>query len=85
MVLIVCVAIWRSLLKGVGRKQSLLIAKLQPEQVPLALERVKRWYRQRIATYKREHPQVPQVVRPVAASPRHRDGFIGLGRKHSGS
>lgn len=68
--------IWRSLLKGVRRKEALKRARLKPEQIPAAFVRVKGWYADRIAAYQREQARqakLPQAVRPVApVAPRRR-------------
>lgn len=77
--------IWRSLLKGVRRKEAVKLARLKPEQVPAALKRVHGWYQARIAAYKREQARqakLPQVVRPVvpvAASARR--GWWPFGKR----
>ena len=62
--------IWRSLLKGVRWQEALAVAGLNEAQGQQRLETVRRWYAQRLATYKRQRaqaPQPPKVVRPIAA------------------
>ena len=58
--------VWRSLLKGVRMEQALALAQMASDEVEPALERVRRWYAQRLDAY-----TVPLRVRtPVPARPR---------------
>ena len=67
--------VWRSLLKGVRRAQAVALSGLRDEQIEPALARVRRWYQQRIDTYKQRKQAQPKVVRPVVAPPAKRGWF----------
>ena len=53
--------VWRSLLKGVRRAETMALGHLSDEHYERGVVRVRRWYAQRIAAYKLQ----PHVVRPV--------------------
>ena len=63
----------RSLLKGVRRAEAMRLAGVNDQEMTQALVRVKRWYDQRLAAYKRQqeyerqHPKVVRAVVPAAA------------------
>jgi hypothetical protein len=56
--------VWRSLLKGVRKAETMALGHFSEEQYSHGVERVRKWYDTRIAQYKASKPKV-QVVRPV--------------------
>lgn len=62
--------VWRSLLKGTRLEVARELAGLTEEQATAAVARVRRWYQQRLAEYKRQ----PRIRKPVTqrAPPRLR-------------
>ena len=79
--------VWRSLLKGVRWEQTLTVAGLTEEKAQIRLETVRRWYLQRIDTYKHDkakealHPKVVRPIAPPKATPPPRRSLFGLFRK----
>ena len=76
--------VWRSLLKGVRRAETMALGGLSSEQYERGVARVRRWYAERIATFKVQRAKVDPVVvvRPVKPLPkRKRRGiwFFGQG------
>ena len=61
--------VWRSLLKGVRRVETVALGNLSDEQYERGVVRVRRWYAQRIAVYKLQ-PHVVRPVKPLAKSKR---------------
>jgi hypothetical protein len=69
--------VWRSVLKGVRRQETIALGHFSEGEYAKGVERVRGWYDQRIEMYKRQQAreQAPKVVRPVMAPPQRR-GFL---------
>jgi hypothetical protein len=76
--------VWRSLLKGVRRAETMALGDLSEAQYIKGMARVQRWYAERIAAYKASQPKpdpvvVVRPVKPLLKRKRRGIWFFGQG------